>query len=108
MPRSPSKVSREPKTPMFNNPPAQICVVGVGGGGCNAIMRMLHEKRVPGVRYIGLNTDIKSLQQIQNAEVIQIGESLTRGMGAGGNPEKGAEAAEITKKAIEEALRGSD
>ena len=87
MVRSPSNVSRDPQMPMFNNPPAHICVVGVGGGGCNAIMRMLNEKRVPGVRYIGLNTDIKSLQQIQNAEVLQIGESLTRGMGAGGNPE---------------------
>lgn len=108
MVRSPSNVSRDPQMPMFNNPPAHICVVGVGGGGCNAIMRMLNEKRVPGVRYIGLNTDIKSLQQIQNAEVLQIGESLTRGMGAGGNPEKGAEAAEKTKKAIKQALSGPD
>ncbi len=63
--------------------PASIVVVGVGGGGCNAVMRMLDQPAVPGVRYICANTDVKSLGRVTGAQVIQIGEHLTHGLGAG-------------------------
>ena len=100
--------SKNPNLPLFAETPAQICVIGVGGGGCNAIVRMLKAKPVPGVRYLGVNTDIKSRQQMDRAQVIQIGEGLTNGMGAGGDPERGAEAAQKSRKVLKQALNGMD
>lgn len=94
--------------PNFQEAPARICAVGVGGGGTNAIIRMMAERPVPGVEYICINTDIKSLGQANGAKVLQIGDVLTRGHGAGGNPEVGYAAAEQSKKELESSLSGAD
>ena len=103
-----SSSSKASRSSHFPEPPARICVIGVGGGGCNAIMRMMKAKRVPGVRYLGVNTDVKSLEQLRNAQILQIGEGLTHGMGAGGNPEMGAQAAEQDKKTLKKSISGAD
>ena len=91
-----------------NTAPALIKVVGVGGGGCNAVRRMMQHEQVPGVDYIVVNTDIKSLDLInEGALSIQIGEHLTHGFGAGGDARVGARAAEegrlLLKRAIKDA-----
>ena len=86
---------------------AKIKVIGVGGGGCNAVNRMI-KSGVGGVDFIVANTDLQALNA-NNAETkIQIGKSLTEGLGAGANPEVGREAALESKKEIEEALAGAD
>jgi len=98
--------------PRFRNTPANIVVVGVGGGGCNAVMRMCRYRPVPGVRFVCVNTDIKSLetvaQQTQEVQIIQIGERITRGLGAGGIPEVGARAADTGRNALRKALGRAD
>ena len=86
---------------------ATIKVVGVGGGGTNAVNRMIRGQ-VQGVEFITINTDSQALQQAQASNRIQIGEKLTRGLGAGGNPSMGQKAAEETSEEIYEALRGAD
>lgn len=86
---------------------ATIKVVGVGGGGNNAVNRMI-EHGVEGVEFIAVNTDSQALN-LSKAEVkLQIGGKLTRGLGAGANPEVGKKAAEESKEQIEEALQGAD
>jgi cell division protein FtsZ len=66
--------------------PARIKVVGVGGGGCNCIRRMMRYGRVPGVSFAMVNTDIKALETYDHdVDLIQIGEKSTRGWGAGGD-----------------------
>ncbi len=86
---------------------AAIKVIGVGGGGNNAVNRMI-EHGVQGVEFISVNTDAQALN-LSKAEVkMQIGGKLTRGLGAGANPEVGKKAAEESKEQIEEALRGAD
>ncbi|MEH7106851.1 MULTISPECIES: cell division protein FtsZ [Bacillaceae] len=86
---------------------ATIKVIGVGGGGNNAVNRMI-EHGVQGVEFIAVNTDAQALN-LSKAEVkMQIGAKLTRGLGAGANPEVGKKAAEESKEQIEEALRGAD
>ena len=86
---------------------ALIKVIGVGGGGNNAVNRMI-EHGVEGVEFIAVNTDAQALN-LSSAEVkLQIGTKLTRGLGAGANPEVGKKAAEESKEQIEEALRGAD
>ena len=86
---------------------AVIKVIGVGGGGSNAVNRMI-EHGVQGVEFIAVNTDAQALN-LSKAEVrLQIGAKLTRGLGAGANPEVGKKAAEESKEQIEEALRGAD
>ncbi len=86
---------------------AVIKVIGVGGGGNNAVNRMI-EHGVQGVEFIAVNTDAQALQ-LSSAEIkLQIGEKLTRGLGAGANPEVGKKAAEESKEQLEEALRGAD
>ncbi|WP_416043112.1 cell division protein FtsZ [Bacillus halotolerans] len=86
---------------------ASIKVIGVGGGGNNAVNRMI-ENEVQGVEYIAVNTDAQALN-LSKAEVkMQIGAKLTRGLGAGANPEVGKKAAEESKEQIEEALKGAD
>lgn len=93
----------------FREVPAVITVVGVGGGGCNAVIRMMEEKPVPGVHYVCANTDIKSLARApENAKKIYIGERLTHGLGAGGDPVVGAQAAETGREALEKAVGKSD
>jgi cell division protein FtsZ len=86
---------------------ATIKVIGVGGGGNNAVNRMI-EHGVQGVEFIAVNTDAQALN-LSKAEVkMQIGSKLTRGLGAGANPEVGKKAAEESKEQLEEALRGAD
>lgn len=86
---------------------AIIKVIGVGGGGNNAVNRMI-EHGVQGVEFIAVNTDAQALN-LSTAEVkLQIGGKLTRGLGAGANPEVGKKAAEESKEQLEEALRGAD
>ncbi|MED4202668.1 cell division protein FtsZ [Neobacillus mesonae] len=86
---------------------ATIKVIGVGGGGNNAVNRMI-EHGVQGVEFIAVNTDAQALN-LSKAEVrMQIGSKITRGLGAGANPEVGKKAAEESKEQIEEALRGAD
>jgi cell division protein FtsZ len=86
---------------------ANIKVVGVGGGGGNAINRMI-EAGIQGVQFLVANTDLQSLKASQASVKLQIGEKLTRGLGVGGDPERGRQSAlEDTEKIIE-ALEGSD
>lgn len=92
---------------MDSNSLAKIKVIGVGGGGNNAISRM-RENGLSGVEFLALNTDLQTLQE-SNADLrLQIGEKLTRGLGAGANPSVGEKAAEESKSEIEEAIKGAD
>lgn len=86
---------------------AQIKVIGVGGGGSNAVNRMI-EHGLQGVEFIAVNTDAQALQLSQAETKLQLGAKLTRGLGAGANPEIGKKAAEESKEQIEEALTGAD
>ena len=86
---------------------ATIKVIGVGGGGNNAVNRMI-DHGVEGVEFIAVNTDAQALN-LSKAEIkLQIGEKLTRGLGAGANPEIGKKAAEESREQIEEVLQGAD
>ena len=86
---------------------ANIKVVGVGGGGGNALNRMI-EDGLKGVEFIAVNTDKQALEESKAGTKIQIGEKLTRGLGAGANPEIGECSAEESKAEIAEALKGAD
>ncbi|GGE34198.1 cell division protein FtsZ [Streptococcus himalayensis] len=86
---------------------AVIKVIGVGGGGGNAINRMIDEG-VAGVEFIAANTDVQALSSSKAETVIQLGPKLTRGLGAGGQPEVGRKAAEESEEVLTEALTGSD
>ncbi|MBF0805975.1 MULTISPECIES: cell division protein FtsZ [unclassified Streptococcus] len=86
---------------------AVIKVIGVGGGGGNAINRMIDEG-VAGVEFIAANTDVQALSSSKAETVIQLGPKLTRGLGAGGQPEVGREAALESEEVLNEALSGSD
>jgi cell division protein FtsZ len=86
---------------------ATIKVVGVGGAGNNAVNRMV-EAGLRGVEFIAINTDKQALQLSKASKKIQIGEKLTRGLGAGANPEVGKCSAEESKAEIAEALKGAD
>ena len=86
---------------------ATIKVIGVGGAGNNAVNRMV-ESGIRGVEFIAVNTDRQALLLSKAATKIQIGEKITRGLGAGANPDIGAQAAEESKTEIQEALRGAD
>ena len=88
-------------------PGADIRVVGVGGGGSNAVNRMI-EAGLSGVRFIVMNTDAQVLSLSPADEVLQIGENLTKGLGAGGNPEVGREAAEESKQEVRKYLENAD
>lgn len=86
---------------------AKIKVVGVGGGGNNAVNRMI-DAGVKGVEFIAFNTDKQALRASKAETKIQIGEKITKGLGAGANPEIGEKSAEESKDEIREALEGSD
>ncbi len=86
---------------------ARIIVVGVGGAGNNAVNRMIDEK-ITGVEFIGVNTDKQALQLCRAPKLLQIGEKLTKGLGAGAKPEVGEKAAEESSEDIKEALKGAD
>lgn len=85
----------------------KILVIGVGGGGCNAINRMMAEK-IRSAQFIAVNTDKQALMMNSAPTQIQIGEKLTRGLGAGADPEVGRKAAEESRAAIAEKLKGAD
>lgn len=86
---------------------AVIKVIGVGGGGGNAVNRMI-EENVKGVEFITANTDVQALKNSKAETVIQLGPKYTRGLGAGSQPEVGQKAAEESEEAIREALEGAD
>jgi cell division protein FtsZ len=86
---------------------AHIKVIGVGGGGSNAVNRMI-ESGLKGVDFIAINTDAQALHLSKAENKIQIGEKLTRGLGAGANPEIGLKAAEESRNDIENAIKGAD
>lgn len=87
---------------------AKIKVIGVGGGGCNAINSMMSTSTIQGVDFIGINTDAQALLTCTANIKIQIGDDLTKGLGAGGNPEIGKQAAEESREKIKEALVETD
>ena len=86
---------------------AKIIVVGVGGAGNNAVNRMIDEQ-IEGVEFIGVNTDKQALQLCKAPTLLQIGEKLTKGLGAGAKPEIGEKAAEESSEEINSALKGAD
>src|SRR5512137_31005 len=91
----------------FNQNPAKIKVIGLGGGGCNAITRMVREQ-IRGVEFIGANTDAQALSITEAPVRIQVGERLTRGLGVGGDHNLGGKAAEESRDELKEALAGAD
>jgi len=86
---------------------ATIKVIGVGGAGNNAVNRMI-EAGIRNVDFIAVNTDRQTLNESKAGSKIQIGEKLTRGLGAGANPDIGAQAAEESRAEIAEILKGAD
>lgn len=86
---------------------AKIIVVGVGGAGNNAVNRMIDEN-IAGVEFIGVNTDKQALQFCKAPTAMQIGEKLTKGLGAGAKPEIGQKAAEESSEEVAQSLRGAD
>ncbi len=84
-----------------------IKVVGVGGGGCNAVNRMV-QARIQGVQFVGVNTDAQALTLCEAEDRIRIGDRITRGLGVGGDPDKGRAAAEESREELKDALKGAD
>lgn len=87
---------------------AKIKVVGIGGGGCNAINSMMSTTQAAGVDFVGVNTDAQALLTCTANLKIQIGDDLTKGLGAGGNPEIGRQAGEESREKIKEVLIETD
>ena len=87
---------------------AKIRVVGIGGGGTNAIASMISTSSIKGVEFVAINTDVQSLLLNPASTKVQIGEGLTKGLGSGGDPEIGVQAAEESVEKIKEMLDGSD
>lgn len=87
---------------------ARIKVIGIGGGGCNAINSMMASSQIAGVDFVGINTDAQALLSCTANIKIQIGDDITRGLGAGGNPDIGKQAAEESREKIKEALAETD
>ncbi len=92
---------------MNESTPAKIKVVGVGGGGCNAVNRMI-DAGLQGVAYIAINTDKQALARCKAETKLQIGEKLTKGLGAGGNPEIGQKSAEENLEDLSKFITGAD
>lgn len=86
---------------------ARIKVIGVGGGGCNAVNRMVDEGLL-GIEFIAVNTDAQALVMSKAPTKVRIGDKTTRGLGAGGNPEVGKKSAEESSEELYEALKGAD
>ncbi len=86
---------------------ARIKVVGVGGSGCHAINRMI-QSRIRGVEFVAINTDAQDLHHCEAPVRVQIGQSTTRGLGAGSDPEAGRKSAEEDKESIYQALKDAD
>lgn len=87
---------------------AKIKVVGLGGGGSNALNSMISLQQIQGVEFIAINTDAQALLANASPTKVQIGEALTRGLGSGGDPTVGKEAAEESAEKIEEVLKDAD
>lgn len=100
-----SHVQEGPMTRQCHQPP--IKVIGIGGGGSNAIDRMIHVG-IPGVQFMAANTDAQTLARSEAPRKVQLGPQTTRGLGAGGDPEVGARAAEESSEALLEVLRGAE
>ena len=94
-----------PEGKPYGNP--VIRIIGVGGGGSNAVNRMFSE-RVAGVEYFAINTDAQHLALLDVPNKLAIGQSLTRGLGAGGNPDIGRQAAEESREQLEQVTQGAD
>ncbi len=94
------------KTSFVPNP-AKIKVIGLGGGGCNAITRMVREE-IQGVEFIAMNTDAQALAITEAPIRIQLGEKLTRGLGVGGDHDLGQKAAEESRDELKELISGAD
>jgi cell division protein FtsZ len=90
------------------DPVAKIKVVGIGGGGCNAINTMITDYDINGVEFMAFNTDAQALKMSQAPTTLQLGEELTQGLGVGGNAELGAQAAEESIDEIQELLEGAN
>ena len=90
------------------NVAANIKVVGVGGGGCNAVNTMIGDYNIEGVEFIAVNTDAQVLKNSRASVKLQIGANLTQGLGAGGDPSIGMKAAEESVEDITQALEGAD
>ncbi|MBI5409029.1 MAG: cell division protein FtsZ [Nitrospirae bacterium] len=90
-----------------NSNPAKIKIAGIGGGGCNAVNSMI-ASNLQGVEFIAVNTDAQALELSLAHQRVQIGNSLTKGLGSGANPEIGKQAALEDRSLIEDALRGAD
>jgi cell division protein FtsZ len=92
---------------IYTPTPAKIKAIGIGGGGCNAITRMVREE-IKGVDFIAMNTDGQALALAEAPTRIQLGEKLTRGLGAGGDHKLGTKAAEESRSIIEDLVQGAD
>jgi len=92
---------------IYTPTPAKIKAIGIGGGGCNAITRMVREE-IKGVDFIAMNTDGQALALAEAPTRIQLGEKLTRGLGAGGDSKIGAKAAEESCNIVEDIVQGAD
>lgn len=90
------------------DPVAKIKVVGVGGGGCNAINTMMNDYDISGVEFMAFNTDAQALKMSSAPVTLQLGEDLTHGLGVGGNHEMGAQSAEESLDQIQELLEGAN
>ncbi len=93
-----------PQTTKFT----KILVLGIGGGGSNALNSMIAQTQVQGVDFVSINTDAQALLLNQSATKLQIGENLTKGLGSGGDPDVGRQAAEESAQKIKDMLEGSD
>ncbi len=93
------KTETEPERERADDKPSHIKVIGVGGGGTNAINRMI-EARIRGVEFVAMNTDVQVLANSRASQKLHLGQASTRGLGAGGNPEIGREAAEESRREI--------
>ena len=101
-------VSRPSSDSSWERAPARIKVLGVGGGGCNCVRRMLYHD-VPGVQFGMVNTDIKSLESTPTGvDVVQIGRKVTHGWGAGGDSRLGGQAAEESANELRSALKNAE
>ncbi len=92
---------------IFTPSPARIKAIGIGGGGCNAVTRMVREG-IKGVDFIAMNTDAQALALTEASTRIQLGEKLTRGLGVGGDHKLGTKAAEESRQTVEELVEDSD
>ena len=94
--------------PQTENLNAKIIICGIGGAGCNAVNSMINSGELQGVEFIAVNTDAQVLEKSLASTTITIGKDLTKGLGAGGNPQVGRQAAEDSVEYLNEALAGSD